>query len=244
MMRLMRALWILVIASLLTLARGAVAQACPQSLEEAKASSTLHGTLIYHNELRQWLGLKLDKETCGEEEIELVFLEAGNWRQAEALRNCQVTVIGILYYGLTGYYSAGMAISDPMVAPDVSCNPFPVKPDLATMPKKANIKRFTAQIVVDYKGAGSVKVRVWEDEQKKAELAPWEPYLSYMITGGRDVIWFHCADSFEISHIEQAPKPKDGWFQDDPNMAGTVLPGEVNTITFTCEREAKHSSDQ
>lgn len=216
----------------------AEAQTCPTGFEEASAASTLHGILTYHDELREWLGLKLDKPTCGEDEIELVFLEPKHWREAEARRECAVTVIGRLFYSPTGYYSADMAVTDPMVAPDVNCRPFPVKPDPSLAPRKANVATFVAEIVVDYRGKGRVRVRVWEDEHRKSELTPWQPYVHYMLTGSQDVMWFGCADGFDITRISQEPKPKDALFQDEPDLAGTVLPSQtVNVVSFACTRQ-------
>jgi len=242
----MRVLWLVTaVTVLIATCAQAEAQTCPNGFEEASAASTLHGTLTYHDELREWLGLKLDKSTCGEEEIQLVFLEPKHWREAEALRECNVTVIGTLFYSPTGYYSAGMAVTDAMVAPDVSCKPFPVKPDPSLAPRKANVTIFVAEIAVDYRNKGRVRVRVWEDEQRKSELTPWQPYVHYMLTGSQDVMWFGCADGFEITRISQKPKPKDGLFQDEPNLAGTVLPSEaLNTVSFACARETSDKAKQ
>ena len=184
--------------------------------------------------------LSLDKPACGEDEMQLVFLEPKHWREADALRECNVTVIGTLFYSPTGYYSADMAVTDAMVAPDVSCKPFPVKYDPSLAPRKANITIFVAEIAVDYRNKGRVRVRVWENEQRKSELTPWQPYVHYMLTGSQDVMWFGCADGFEITRINQKPKPKDGWFHDEPNLAGTVLPSEtLNTVSFACARQTE-----
>jgi hypothetical protein len=82
-------------------------------------------------------------------------------------------------------------------------------------------------------------VQVWEDPQRKSELTPWQAYIHYNITGLQDVIWFGCADGFEIKQISQNPKPKDELFQDEPNLAGTVLRSEgLNTVSFACARES------
>ena len=42
-----------------------------RGLEEASRPSVLHGTLLVHDELRQWLGIKLDRPACGQKEVEL-----------------------------------------------------------------------------------------------------------------------------------------------------------------------------
>jgi hypothetical protein len=215
----------------------AVGQNCPDpgTWKPSAAASTLHGVLTYHDELRQWLGLKLGKGTCGENEIELVFHESKDWREAEALRDCEATVIGRLFYSGTGYYSAAMAMADPAVAPDETCQPHAVNTDPGLAPRKQDIRNFVAEIVVDYQNKAHVAVRVWKDRHRESELKPWQAYVNYELTGSRDVIWFGCTDGFEIKQISQTPKPKGGPFQDESNAAGTVLPSErLNTVSFTC----------
>lgn len=239
----MRIFWLaLALSAICTIGTPTAAQSCPDpdTRKPSLAASSLHGTLIYHDELRQWLGLRVDKSICGEGEIELTFLEPKDWRQAEALRDCEVTVIGELFYSPTGYYSATMAVTDPVVAPGVTCKPHPVKTDPALSPRKPNIKAFVAEVLVDYRDKGRVAVRVWEGRQKKSDLTPWEAYIHYELTGSHDVMWFGCADGFEIKQISQNPKPKNAPFQDDSSLAGTVLLSEtLNTVSFLCVRKAK-----
>ena len=232
---------IAVMALLFATCTPARAQSCPDpgTWQQASSASTLHGRIAYHDELREWLGLKLDKSACGQDEIQLTFSEDKDWRQAEALRECEVTVIGTLFYSPTGYYSADMALADPVVAPNVTCAAHPVKSDPSLAPRKAGISTFMAEISVDYRSKGHVRVQVWEDSQRKSELIPWQAYLHYNITGLQDVIWFGCADGFDIRQISQNPKPKDGLIQDEPNLAGTVLQSEgLNTVSFACARES------
>jgi hypothetical protein len=108
-------------------------QTCPghseHGLDNAQRPSVLHGILLVHDEIRKWIGLKLDQPACGQTEVQLVFSKAGAWREAEALRGCIVTATGKLYDSPTGYYSTGIAVSNAALKPDPSCRPSPVRED-------------------------------------------------------------------------------------------------------------------
>lgn len=218
------------------------AQTCPTKDEhgpvEASRDSILHGTLLLHDELRQWLGIKLDQPACGQTEVELIFSEAKTRREAETLRGCTVTATGRLFDSPTGYYSANMAISDPTLKPDLSCHPFPVKRDQHPVPIPPTLKAYHASISVDYRGKGHIYVKVWEGEDNPVPLAPWETYVDYILTGSRDVIWFNCQKGFQIKDITQTPENPDGVIVDIPRLTGTVLQdiNGVNVVKFTCRR--------
>src|SRR5579862_2624621 len=108
----------------------AKAQSCPPADQRSDGaeSSTLHGTLVHFDELREWLGLKLDQPACGEEIVGLVFT-VRRAREVDALRGCGVTVEGKLYAPFSAYYSAPLVIQDADVRPDESCHPQAVQPD-------------------------------------------------------------------------------------------------------------------
>lgn len=217
------------------------AQTCPpqnsDNPDTPGPSVALHGTLVYHDDLRQWLALRVDHPTCGEGEVELVFSNFSAWRRAQSLRGCAVTAKGTLYESPTGYYSAKFAI-EATLKPDPSCRPFPLRPDLSTVPIPTTVKIFRASIVVDYHGKGHVGVEVWKNQDKRLLLKPWEAYVNYILTGGRDVIWFGCQKDFRIAAITQTPKSPGGIFADAPDLTGTALQDleGANTINFTCQR--------
>lgn len=236
----MRALIILAFGTLAS--AGTNAQQCPventSGLGEARESSALHGTLIFHDELRQWLGISLDRPICGQTEIQLVFSNGRAWREAEALRACAVTAIGKLYYSPTGYYSTATAVSDAIIRADPSCHPFPVKPDPSQASIPTKLMSFRARILVDFRGRGHTEVKIWSGGGRQVPMKPWQTYVNFNLTGLEDVIWFSCRRGFHIKSVVQTPKAKDGIFLDDPNIAGTVLQNlnGVNVLQFICER--------
>jgi hypothetical protein len=229
---------------LLCAAGTAVAQACPPKhplgWREAPDTSILRGTLIHHDELRTWLGLKLDKPACGQTEMELVFGDSMAWRRADSLRGCLIGAVGKLYYSPTGYYSADMALSNARLKPDTSCHPLPVKRDPSTMAILPGVSVYRVSITVDYRGKGHVAVRVWNAKNSRL-IRPWEAYADYRLTGRGDGIWLQCRESFVLQDPAQSPPSDVGIFQDEPDLTGTVLQdvNGANVITFACRREAR-----
>src|SRR5713226_3530041 len=165
----------LIVLSIALLAAVAVdAQTCPARDEhgpfEASRDSVLHGTLQLHDELRQWIGIKLDQPACEQTEVQLIFSEAKTWRKAEALRGCTVTATGKLFDSPTGYYSADMAISDASLKPDPDCHPFPIKENPHLVPVPQTLRTYHASISVDYGGEWSYR-RTSVEGRRKAGAA-------------------------------------------------------------------------
>jgi hypothetical protein len=236
---------LVILATALLAVAAAAGQSCPKDKGSGKAealrASSLHGRLVFHDELRRWLGIKLEQPVCGQAEIELVFSTTDLWRKAKALNGCTITATGKLYYGLTGYYSTEMAIMDPTLRPDPSCKPHAVETDPATVKVPASIKAFHASVTVDYRGKGHVHVEAWEgDDRRKALLEPSQAYVSYSLAGATDAIRFSCRDGFGIKDFTQKPKSTGALSVDVLGQVGTVLQDQNgrNVISFACERQA------
>ena len=233
---------VLGLLAVLCVSTSAHAQSCPrhdsEGGDDAADASLLHGTLVHHNELREWLGLKLDRPACGQNEIELVFYDSSAWRRADSFRGCGLTVVGKLYDSPTGYYSSDMAIEEGKLKPDSSCHPFPVRPDPSTTSIPKDLRTYRASITVDFRGKGRVVVKVWNDRDPQVSLRPWEAYVDYMLTGGGDIIRFDCRKGFQARDISQQPKSHRGLLNDVPDFpsVGLVDLNGTNTISFTCQR--------
>jgi hypothetical protein len=227
------------VLAFLWVATFAQGQSCPvddESFGYASEESTLHGTLLNHDELRQWLGLKLDRSVCGESEIQLVFVPDG-LKKAETLQGCSVEVTGKLYLSPTGYYSAHLAVQDPRLNPDPSCHPLPLKPDLSSSPVPKDLQTYSVSITVDYRGRGHVQVAVRQFETK-AILKPWQAYATYMLNGSADLLWFGCRRGFRLGHVTQRPPALSPPMTDgSDDEVGTGLdPDSINTIMFSCHK--------
>ena len=154
------------------------------------------------------------------------------------MRGCTVTATGELFDSLTRYYSASIAVSDAKLKPARSCHPFPVSGDPYAVPIPPDVKVFNASIVVDYYGKGSVNIRVWRGQDKRALLKPWQAYVNYLLAGGGDVIWFGCHKGFRIKSITQIPPDPGGLMDGASDNVGTGLQNMQgkNTITFGCQK--------
>jgi hypothetical protein len=231
---------ILGFTAILYLASTASAQSCPDANTGVAAkSSVLQGALTYHDELRSWLGLRLDHPECGENEVQLIFAKPEEQRVAETLQECNVTAIGKLYYGETGYYSAKLAMSIESLRPGASCRPRPLEPDPAKANVPADLRSYQASITVDYRGKGRVTVEVWTDETRRVSLKPWQAYVDYRLNGAADVVYFGCREGFEWRDANQIPKSSSGVSNgSDSNRASALLNDSVspNVVTFTCEQ--------
>jgi Domain of unknown function (DUF4431) len=228
----------LLFLAIVWLAPVASAQSCPvSSTGEAADVSVLHGTLVSHHELRDWLGLALDRPECGEKEVQLVLSDSEAKRRAESFRGCKVTATGKLYYGQTGYYSANVAISIDDLKHDASCHPVAVEPDPAASNIPRDIHRYFASIKVDFRGKGHVTVEVWKDSERSAPLRPWGAYVNYLLNGAADVIHVGCRDGFRWKDVSLIPKSSRGPVEGPEEMAGVDLNDSVspNVVTFSCE---------
>lgn len=230
---------IAVSAFLLFTATVAYAQSCPQDddddLNVGASASTLRGTIVLHHELRTWLGLKLDQPACDEAEIQLTFHDSTRWRQAESLRECRVTATGVVFDGLTGYYSTVYAVHDPVIQPDELCHPHPISPDPSKFAVPNSLRSYRVSIKIDTRGSGHTDVRVRKRFHRKLS-GPWLVYVSYWLRGDGDLVWLGCADDFTSPSISAT----HGSIFHDPGSLfqyGVGLDEDgVTKIRFVCRR--------
>ena len=224
------------------LSTSVVGQACPTGAEaqqglEAAEPSTLHGQLIYHDDLRQWSSLRPDRPVCGQDEIQLIFSDAAAGRRAEAMRGCSLTVKGKIFNSPTGYYSTELAMSNPTLDADSNCRPFPVQPDLSKVSVPRSVGHYRVLITVDFRGKGHVSVRVTDGSSGSNALEPWQAYAHFMLNGAADVIWFECQEDFQLEDAKQ--QPPGAAIDAGGDDAGAALQNMngANTITYSCRRK-------
>jgi len=231
------AFWVMLLLS----CRNVSAQVCPSGYgslakEHAKEVSSLHGKLIYHEDLWQWHELELDKKTCDSESVE-VFSGKTDEKQVHRYRDCSVTITGRLFFPNAGFV-LGLAIDADKIQPDRDCRPHPVE-DLSKVPIPETVGGYIVIIQVDY-GNDHTDVKIRQSAQSATLLTPWQAYASYYLTGGRTVIWFDCAEEFDIIKANQIPKRNDEII---PSVRGdnfTTFDGRgLHTLTFQCQRSRR-----
>jgi len=216
----------------------AFAQQCPQSSSTGPTIPsevrTLEGQLVYHNGIRQWFELKLDKPQCEQPSIQLIS-EKDDWTTIEVLRGCRVKVTGKLDFAGTGYYSLDVFQAVEQIEPPSSCirqSPFP---DYSKAKPDKSIRHYRVDMYINYSpGDHPVAFRV---SSAGKELKPWQAYASYLLTGGF-VLYGHCADGFAVNKVFGTPEAhpsRDEMAAFDPESAAAV--GKHNLhLGYTCSR--------
>jgi hypothetical protein len=217
------------------------AQSCPQDnhLGDAAESSTLHGTLVHFDELREWLGVKLDHPACGEEIVGLVFT-VRRAREVDAYRGCEVTVTGKLYEPATGYYSARLAMQNADVKAAPSCHPQAVQPDPLKVAVPADLTSYQVSIVVDFRGKGHTEATVWRAGSEREKLMPTAAYLTFGLNGSAELLHFSCRVGFAVRDVIQKPAA-DHEAIDEGVYETAMLKdlGGVNRVGFRCEKKSE-----
>ena len=206
----------------------------------APKPSSLHGTIQFHDEIRQWLGVKLDKPTCNESEIQLVTAKSDGYRQMKTFVGCTVSVTGVLFQGATGYYSTKLAI-DPDIKPEAGCRRSALEPDPLTIPIPATLRNYQVSITVDYRGEGHVDFSAWSSSNPRQRLKPWQTYIHYAMTGGNDSIFFGCHKGFTVTDIRQDGKSALELLKNEDRVgdmprAWLNQDQGLNTFTYICRR--------
>ncbi|HEY2460989.1 MAG TPA: hypothetical protein VGI16_09280 [Candidatus Acidoferrum sp.] len=225
-------------AMVLSAATASTAQICPASNEsnsgKAPKAAIIRGRLRFHDDLRHWLGIELNRPLCGKTEIQIAFSKGDQWKRAKTLRGCTITATGKLYDSPTGYYSADLAIFDPIIKADSSCHPLPLEAGPRAHPSEIPHGPYQTSISIDYRGKGHVDVNVSQGEKK---LIPWQDYVDYMLSGSAEVVWLYCAKDFRVTDITQVPENPDGITREKPSLIGVTVQGTtgVHVINFTCQ---------
>ncbi|MDR3508714.1 MAG: hypothetical protein P4L64_12520 [Caulobacteraceae bacterium] len=178
---------------------------------------TLEGRLIYHDGLRQWFELKLDRPQCGQSSIQLMQIKLKS-KDLEFLRGCRVRSSGAIDLSPTGYYSLDTFQDVERVTSVGRClrkAPLPQYPDEKP---DALIRAYTVSMRVNYR-AGDHPIIINVRSGGRA-LRPWRAYASYMLTGGF-VLYGSCGEGFVIDKVFGTPQAHPGHF-DDPRTSGDM----------------------
>ena len=219
-------------------------QQCPKEVKDGPSQPsevrTLEGQLIYHDGIRKWFELKLDKPECGQPSIQLVQLDdAPALKRSgplETLRGCRVRTRGILDIPSTGYYSLDLFQDLEAFEPVGECTRKPPFPDYSKAVPEKSVRRYRVEMTIDYEpGDHPILFRVTSGGK---ELHPWQAYASYMLTG-EFALWGYCADGFVVVKAFGTPEAKPRVIEDaafDPESAAAAGKTKLH-LGYTCMRE-------
>jgi hypothetical protein len=182
----------------LTCASGeATAQQCPAAAANSPSQvRTLDGRLIYHDDIRSWFELKLDRPTCGAKSIQLVRVEGG-WKDLETLRGCRISSTGPIDYSQTGYYSLDLYQDVRKTKALGHCLSQPFH-DYSNARPEARIRVYSVTMHLDYR-TGDHPV-IFDVRSAGRRLRPWQAYASYWLTGGF-ILYGRCGHGFVVDKV-------------------------------------------
>ena len=208
---------VLAIALIACVALPAIGQACPKSNQNGPTIPsdvrTLEGNLVFHDGIRTWFELKLDKPQCDQTSIELV---PGNLPSLQILRGCRVQSKGPIDFSRTGYYSLDTYQSVDEIQAVGTCARKPPFPDYsAAKPDKA-VQAYRVDMHLNYtREDRPIEFRV---SNSGKELRPWQAYASYILTGGF-VLYGQCGEGFIVDGVFGPSQARPG-HSDKPHAAG------------------------
>jgi hypothetical protein len=235
---------------LIAISGAALAQPCPVKRQPKRTGSgydsglapsapqTISGTIIYHENLRNWLSLRPEAPVCGQPEFELwisgVSFDVQNIRKRiERSRGCKTTVTGRLSFETNKQYATAIVLEVGKLAPDPSCTLKPELPDNAQLKPKTSIRKYEVQMTVSLIGNGSVHVVARSQNQR---LQPWQAYMTYSLDG-EHIFSATCGYGFVVSNVSSKPagasQSRDDAVLDIAPFSGSTSP---IVITYSCTR--------
>jgi hypothetical protein len=231
-------------------AQSARGQQCPKENPngpgQPSESRTLEGQLIYHDGIRKWFELKLDRPVCGQPSIELfpgrnAFYQ-GSPSGLETFRGCRVRTEGLLGGAASGYYTLDINQNVGEIEPIGKCTRQPPLPDFSMAKPDKSIHRYRVEMTIDYEQADRpIFFRVTTGRK---ELQPWQAYASYLLTGGY-VLYGHCAKGFNVDRVfgDSEATPQHFVERGDPDDAAMFDPYDRDRVVkkklqlgYTCMR--------
>ena len=206
----------------------ASAQECPNfsssGVDTASQTKTLEGRLIYHDGIRQWFELKLNRKQCGKNSVQLT-MSGGDWKSLQILRGCQIRATGRIYLSPTGYYSLDTYQNATELRSLGVCARKPLFVDYSKFAPDKNIAGYRVDMNVDYR-SGDHPI-VFHVRSGARELRPWQAYASYMLTGG-DVLYGLCGRGFVVDKVSGTPAARPSHF-DEPRTSGDMATFDPET---------------
>lgn len=209
-------LYPLVLALFICVATQASGQECPSEASTGPSIPskvrTLEGQIIFHNDIRGWFELKLDRAECGDDSIQLLAFKKA--QPFDVFRGCRIRSSGTIDFSSTGYYSARIFQKVEKMEPVGKCVLQAPFRDYSSAKPDKQVRAYTVDMHIDYRpGDHPLEFRVKSEGQ---ELRPWQAYASYRLTGGF-VLYGYCAKGFVIDTVYGTPAAHPMHF-DEPRM--------------------------
>lgn len=173
---------------------------------------TLHGRVVFHNDLRQWLSLELDKPVCGERTVQILMLDknSDSTGHLETFRGCRVKATGPLGLAGTLYYSADIYQTLEKIEPDPDCVRQTALPDYSKSRPARGIRSYQVKLWFDFYGPqGPLHGRVTSGAKV---LTPWQAYATYSFNGAEDLV-AGCTGGYSMKRWWATPGAKP-WAMD------------------------------
>jgi len=246
------ALLLTLIGALILLPDFAHAQECPEWDDAGpnipSAVRTLEGDLIYHDGIRRWFELRLDRPQCEQSSIQLVSLN-DDWKPIEILRGCRVKTKGHINFSGTGYYSLGMYQVVTQIEEIAACARQSPIPGFSNAIPDASIQEYRVDMQVHY-GDGDHPI-IFRITSKEKELHPWQAYADYHMTGSF-ILYGRCGKGFVIDTVFGTPEANPSHLDDprtihdraafDPESAAAS--GKLDLqLGYTCVRSSGEDDD-
>ena len=201
----------------------------------------MEGTLVYHDGLRRWFELKLDRPQCGQASIELV--GERNWTPLQVLRGCRIRSLGAIDLSPSAYYSLDMFQAVEQVEPVGACVRQLPFPDYSKAKPDQTVREYRVDMHVDY-GSGDRPILISVSSAGR-ELRPWQAYADYILTGG-SVLYGFCAKGFGVGQVfgtpqanpshSHAPRTSDDMAMFDPESGAAAGKKDLR-LGYTCVRK-------
>jgi hypothetical protein len=201
----------------------------------------LEGTLVFHDSIRKWFELKLDRPQCGQASLELV--GERNWTPLQVLRGCRIRSRGAIDFSPTGYFSLDLYQDVQQVDPVGACVRQLPFPDYSKARPDRTIREYRVDMHIDY-GAGDRPI-IFSASSAGKELRLWQAYADYTLTGGF-VLYGSCAKGFVVDRVFGTPQANPSHFDEprtpsdaamfDPESAAAAGKKDLH-LGYTCVRK-------
>lgn len=217
--------WVLEVEAMKATVAMLLLSCCVMSLAEQQGSSslanepdvpfTLSGQLIYHDGIRKWFELKLDRARFGQRSIQLVSW-GQDWKQIQVLRGCRVRSKGPVFLSPLGdyHYSLKTTQSVQHIESVATCTLKPLiqvdpreKPDKSVRDYRVDMRvnSLPGDHPVVFRVTSAGKELQPSTSYADYSLEPWTSYVTSKLPSG-SALYGTCGEGFVIDEVFGTPQ--------------------------------------